>query len=460
MRIFLSLYLVVIFGGGNSAHASMNSIFSVDNRNQQVLKVEAALASAQAEHGIIPIEAAEEINRKADIKYAASDDIAAEYKIVQHRMVALLNVWGRSLEGDAGQYVHYGATTVDIYDTVLVLQLLEASELLLERMAALEAVMLDLAERHKGTVMMGRTLGQHALPITFGKKVSVWLGENRRHMTRLERVRDDLRRSAILKGAVGSYLGLGNKAIEVEADFAKALGLSDPYISDWHGTRDVFADYAGVLSLAAKSNGRIGTELFLLQMTDINETVEYRAPSAVGSSTMPHKNNPRRTEALIHYSRTIPSLSEVVLSDVQNYFERDNTSRPNRVLAEISTEADAMYRNITPLLRELKVNKQVMLENLNKTRGLMLSQRLAFALAEKIGKTDANTKLHEVAKVAHENGMTLRESFLASDLKDLIGEKTLDELMEPTTYIGLAEQQTELIIESIRKQRLEEGREV
>jgi adenylosuccinate lyase len=398
-----------------------------------------------------------EIVSKADIQFAPADDIAEEYKVVQHRMVALLNVWGRALGGDAAQYLHFGATTVDIYDTVLVLQLLGASELIINKMLAFESALLILAEAHKDTVMMGRTLGQHALPITFGKKVSVWLGENRRHIERMRRVQSDLKRSAILKGAVGSYLGLGEQAIEVEAAFASALGMSSPYISDWHGTRDVFADYARVLGMAAKSNGRIGQELFLLQTTDINETVEYRPATVVGSSTMPHKNNPRKTEALIQYSRSIPRLAEVVQDDIQNHFERDNTSRPNRVLASISLEADAMYRTVTRLIAELKVNKTVMRQNVDKTRGLMLSQRLAFALAEKIGKTEANHRLHDVAKQALENELTLREAFRQSDLSDLLDDKTLDELLEPTTYIGLASQQTELVISEIRQLRSEEG---
>ncbi len=450
------LIFVLVFSNAVLADA-MDSIFSVDHRNQQVLKVEAAMASAQANYGIIPEHAAREINLKADIRFAPADEIAAEYKLVRHRMVALLNVWGRAFEGDAAQYVHYGATTVDIYHSVLVLQLLDASKLLLNQMYQFEAALLVLAEQHKGTVMMGRTLGQHALPITFGKKISVWLGENRRHIERLKRVQGDLKRSAILKGAVGSYLGLGDKAIEVEAAYAQALGLEKPYVSDWHGTRDVFADYASVLALVAKSNGRIGQELFLLQITDINETVEIRRATAVGSSTMPHKNNPSKSEALIHYGRTIPRLAEVALDDVQNFFERDNTSRPNRILAEISIEAEAMYRSVTSLVSNLRVNEAVMAQNLSKTRGLMLSQRLAFALGDKIGKSEANKALQEIAKTAHEDGLTLGQAFRNSKLSSLIDDDELNELMEPTTYVGLAVKQTELVIQEIRQLRKQEG---
>jgi len=339
-------------------------IFEPDYKNQLVLEVEAALATAQAEFNIIPATAAKEITAKANTQYATLEDIAAENDIVQHRMVALLNVWGRSLDGDAAQYLHFGATTVDIYDTVKVLQLRLVCERLLERL----------------------------------------------------------------------------------------------YVADWHGVRDVFAEYAQVLALISKSWGRIGTELFLLQTTDIAETVEARSSTAVGSSTMPHKNNPSKSEALIHYSRTIPRLAEVVLDDVENYFERDNTSRPNRVLDEISIEADGMLRTANGLLKSLRINSDVMLVNLQKTKGLIMSQRVAFALADQIGKKTANDKMHEVAKQALQQNLSLREAFEASELASLLSSEDLDQLLDVTTYTGLASQQTSAVIEEIKNLRKAEGR--
>ncbi|MCB1645192.1 MAG: hypothetical protein KDI36_07050, partial [Pseudomonadales bacterium] len=306
---YLLLILLPVLVLPSVCRAAMADIFSVDQRNQKVLEIEAALAEAQAAVSIIPAEAAAEIRAKASIEFAKAEDIAREYAVVEHRMVALLNVWGRSMAGGAEQYVHFGATTVDIYDTLLVLQLLDAAEILQADLLAFEDALLIQAERHAGTVMIGRTLGQHALPITFGKKLAVWLGENRRHLQRLQQVRARLRQSAILKGAVGSYLGLGDDAMKVEQLFAEKLGLDRPYIADWHSSRDVFAEYAQLLALISQSMSRLGTELFLLQMTDIGETVEYRPETVVGSSTMPHKNNPGKSESLIQYGRSIPALA-------------------------------------------------------------------------------------------------------------------------------------------------------
>ena len=285
---------------------------------------------------MIPQSAADAITAAARPEAVPADALAAEYAIVRHRMVAFLNVFSRSLDADAANYLHYGATTVDIYDTAAMLQVRQSILLLIEDLRAIELQLIDLAETHRDTPMIGRTLGQHALPITFGKKVAGWIGENRRHIDRMTDLLDRVERSAIMKGAVGSYVGLGDRAQAVERRFGEELGLSEPYADDWHASRDVFAEYAVNLGLLARFYGRVGQEVFLLQMTDIAEVIEQRSSTAVGSSTMPHKNNPSLSEALIHYSRTIPALSDIVADDMINFFERDNTSRPNDAIGELS----------------------------------------------------------------------------------------------------------------------------
>lgn len=430
----------------------MEAVFSAQTKTQKVLDVESALARSQARLGIIPDWAAAEITDKANIKYVSEESLAKEYAVVRHRMVALLNVWQRSLENNAHEYIHFGATTVDVYDTALVLQLIDASTVLISELKSLEAQMTTLAVEHKDTVMIGRTLGQHALPITFGKKVATWLGENQRNIERLENVQAKLKRSAILKGAVGSYLGLGDEAIKLELYFAQELGMDKPYADDWHGSRDVFAEYAMTLAILSKSLGRIGNELFSLQMTDIGETEEVRSSSAVGSSTMPHKKNPSQSEALIFYSRKIPRMAEVVLDDMVNVFERDNTSRTNRELADISLEAEKMVLAAQRLIKRLKVKPEVMAQNLNKTHGLIMAQRVAFYLAEKIGKTTANNKLHKLATKALEQQVSLR--YLIENDQELathFDQDTLDRLFDPHTYLGLAEEQVDAVIKSLQE---------
>ena len=452
MRLILILFLM--FCIKLQADKTVSQIFNTDYRNQLFMDVEVALAQAQASLGIIPKWAADSIESKADIEYMSQKDINAEYELVRHTLVARLNVWKRSIDKEAAEYLHFGATTVDIWDTVLVLQLNDTLDLLVADLLDVETSLLKLTKDNLETYMTGRTLGQHALPITFGKKVSTWLAENRRNIERLRHVQSKINKSGILKGAVGSYLGLGEQAIQTEALMMKNLGLNEPAKDDWHGIRDVFAEYALTLAIISKSFGRIGHELTLLQMTELGETEEDLGSKAVGSSTMPQKKNPRGPGKLIEYSRLIPRISEVVLDDMVNSFERDGAKSDSELkLVSISTQE--MINVAKPLLKTLRVNKLRMRENLNLTNGLILSQRLTFYLADVIGKDTANDLMHDVAKFALNNNLSLKEAALQNEIiSQNITEKELDKILDPETYVGLAIQQAQMIIEEIHAKRL------
>ena len=452
MRLILILFLT--FCIKLQADKTVSQIFNTDYRNQLFMDVEVALAQAQASLGIIPKWAADSIESKADIEYMSQKDINAEYELVRHTLVARLNVWKRSIDKEAAEYLHFGATTVDIWDTVLVLQLNDTLDLLVADLLDVETSLLKLTKDNLETYMTGRTLGQHALPITFGKKVSTWLAENRRNIERLRHVQSKINKSGILKGAVGSYLGLGEQAIQTEALMMKNLGLNEPAKDDWHGIRDVFAEYALTLAIISKSFGRIGHELTLLQMTELGETEEDLGSKAVGSSTMPQKKNPRGPGKLIEYSRLIPRISEVVLDDMVNSFERDGAKSDSELkLVSISTQE--MINVAKPLLKTLRVNKLRMRENLNLTNGLILSQRLTFYLADVIGKDTANDLMHDVAKFALNNNLSLKEAALQNEIiTENITEKELDRILDPETYVGLAIKQAQMIIEEIHAKRL------
>ena len=449
--LFVSLFLFLTFI--LNAQNVVVDIFKPDYRNQLFMDVEVALAEAQAELGIIPDWAAKEIKSKADLTNLSSKDIAKEQEAVRHSLVARLNVWKRSIDSDAAEYLHYGATTVDIWDTVLVLQIRDTIDLLIDDLLEIEDYLLTLTEDNLYTYMSGRTLGQHALPITFGKKTSTWLAENRRNIERLESVHLKIKKSGILKGAVGSYLGLGPNAIETEKLMMLNLNLNEPSKDDWHGIRDVFAEYALTLSLISKSFGRIGNELTLLQMTELGETEEFLGNRSIGSSTMPQKKNPRGPGELIEYSRIIPRISEIVLDDMINSFERD-AEKSDDELRLISISTEAMLEKAKPLLRDLKVNKEKMRENLDITNGLILSQRLTFFLADKIGKDTANDLMHDIAKYALDNDLSLKEAAMMNQkVSKNITETQIDEILNPETYIGLAVKQAELIIKEIKNKR-------
>ena len=428
-------------------------IFSTNNTNQLVMDIEAALARAQSSQGIIPEWAANEITAKADVKYMPQVEINKENELVRHRLVSRLNVWKKSLDLGAEEYLHFGATTVDIFDTVLVLQVKQSIDILLESLLDIESQLLALTKNHIDTYMVGRTIGQHALPMTFGKKTSTWLAENRRNIERLKTVEIKINQSVILKGAVGTYLGLGEMAIETEELMAKELGLSKPYIADWHGIRDVFAEYALTLALISKSFGRIGDELTLLQMTEIGETLENLGFKAIGSSTMPHKKNPRGPGNLINYSRIIPRYAEIILDDMVNSFERDQP-RSDVSIKDISITSELMINTAKKLFEELEVDKEQMRKNLDMTKGLILSQRVTFFLADKIGKDTADKVMHDVSMKALEDNITLKKAIKDNDkISIYFSELELDRLLNPETYIGLAIEQTKLVIQDIESKR-------
>ena len=442
MKNLLSVILIFSMSVVTDETKDIAYIYSYDNTNQIVMNIEAALARAQASQGIIPEWAAEEITKKAEVRYMPKTEVDAENEFVRHRLVSRLNVWKRSLENGAEEYLHYGATTVDIFDTVLVLQIKASLGILIDDLIEIENLLLKLTKDNIETYMAGRTIGQHALPITFGKKTSTWLAENRRNIERLKAVEEKINRSVILKGAVGTYLGLGPKGIETELLMSQELGLGTPYIADWHGVRDVFAEYALTLALISKSFGRIGDELTLLQMTEIGETLENLGFKAIGSSTMPHKKNPRGPGNLVNFSRIIPRQSEIILDDMVNSFERDQP-RSDETLKDISITAELMTNTAIRLLNELEVNKDVMRKNLNITNGLILSQRVTYFLADIIGKDTAESMIHDIAMKAIAENISLSDAikndkiasqyFTDQDLKNLLDpELSLIHISEPT----------------------------
>ena len=455
MKNLLSVLLIFSMSVVTDETKDIAYIYSYDNTNQIVMNIEAALARAQASQGIIPEWAAEEITKKAEVRYMPKTEVDAENEFVRHRLVSRLNVWKRSLENGAEEYLHYGATTVDIFDTVLVLQIKASLGILINDLIEIENLLLKLTKDNIETYMAGRTIGQHALPITFGKKTSTWLAENRRNIERLKAVEEKINRSVILKGAVGTYLGLGPKGIETELLMSQELGLGTPYIADWHGVRDVFAEYALTLALISKSFGRIGDELTLLQMTEIGETLENLGFKAIGSSTMPHKKNPRGPGNLVNFSRIIPRQSEIILDDMVNSFERDQP-RSDETLKDISITAELMTNTAIRLLNELEVNKDVMRKNLNITNGLILSQRVTYFLADIIGKDTAESMIHDIAMKAIAENISLSDAIKNDKIaSQYFTDQDLKNLLDPETYIGLAIEQVEIIINQIESNKLD-----
>ena len=438
---FVSLIILSFYpGAALAAEPAMEirEIFGDSQSLQWILNIEAALARAEARLGVIPQRAAEEITKKAQVKYISRKALAEETKKVDHPLVALINVWAKEMEGDAGEYIHFGATTMDIYDTMYILQLRASARAMLRDMREIEDAMIDMARKHKSTPMIGRTLGQHALPITFGLKVGAWAAENRRNM---ERLKDWLKRTntGILSGAVGTYAGLGEKGLEIEALTMKELGLAPPDAADWHGSRDKYAEFGNVMASIGMTFQKIGQEIFLLQSTDIGEVEELEI-MAVGSSTMPHKRNPNQSRNLIIQSRKIRRNAEVLLDWMVSIHERDQISSAGE-LKEICLNTDRLLKSAKPLLKNLVVKPDAMLQNLGKTKGLIMAEEMMFVLGKKIGKHTAHEKVRQVTVEAFTKGISFKEALLSHpEIARNLNQEELDSLLDPAKYTGLAAQ--------------------
>lgn len=424
----------------------MESIFGERATVATIMQIEAALARAQAQLGIIPAQAAHEITQKAQVEYAPRDRIDAYIEQVGHPLVATLKAWSEQLSESSAAFLHFGATTPDIRLTMQILQMRAATRHVLAAAHVLEDHMLRLAQAYQTTPMMGRTVGRHALPISFGLKVSTWMLENRRNIARLFAwlERTD---SGVLAGAVGTYAALGEQGFEVEALTMQELGLGPAEAADWKGTRDKHAEWGSLLAIMSKSLARMAQDIFLLQGDDFAELDE--ANQEVGSSTMPHKSNPRKATAIIGLSRQIAHESAVLLDWMVSIYERDQISNDSS-LANLARNMDKLLQAAEGLLATLRVYPQNMERNLQRTGGLIMAERVMFALGPYVGKHKAHGLVHEAAKKVLRQETDFRSALMEQhEVADYLGEQQIEALLDHKTYLGLAPQAVQRAIEYV-----------
>jgi adenylosuccinate lyase len=433
-----------------SAETSIARLFSGDFTQLLRMQVEVALARAQARRGIIPAAAAEEIARTANLDSVTPDAVATEHRRAGHPMVALLDAWAKVAKDGAGEWIHFGATSADIFDTVLVLQMRRAAQLVLAELRRAEAALLGHAEAHRATPMVGRTAGRHALPITFGLKVASWLGENRRNIERLKawRVRSD---TGMLSGAVGSYASLGPDALAVEADVMAALGLGPPWPADWKGNRDIHAEYGQVLALIARSWANVAQDVFIRQGDDFRELEEAKMP--VGSSTMPHKQNPVKSRDILAQARVVVHQADILRDWMVSMFERDQISSLEAV-GPLSVAAGRLVRDAADMAEVLVVRPENMRRNLDRTGGLLMAEQAMFLLSTRIGKHTAHEEVRLAAQAAWANGTTLTDELARRPgLSEHVAALDLAHALDPARYVGLAPEATDRTVAAIRAAR-------
>lgn len=432
----------------------MRAVFADRNLLQKWLDFEAALARSQAAVGLVPQEAAAEITRQAQAKHFDISALKAGIDTTLHPLVPVIRHLAQRCDGDAGRYVHWGATTQDVMDTGLVLQIRDALAIFEPSLQELQNTLARLARDHRASPMAGRTHGQQALPITFGYKVAVWLAELLRHRHRLAQVKKRVLLGQFA-GAVGTLAGLAESdldVLQVQRALMTELGLGVPIIA-WHTSRDSIAELVHLLCMIAALLGRIAKEIIELQKQEIAELEEPFEEGKIGSSTMPQKRNPILCESVLTLARLCREKSATAVDTlIINEHERDWSSLQMEwtFLPEVFIYAHGALEITRRVLAGLRVNTEKMLRNMALTGGLLLSERVMFALSERYGRQRAHDLVYTCAMASYEEGRPFADVLLAhQDVAAILNREQLEALLEPRQYTGLADRFVDRVLASL-----------
>jgi 3-carboxy-cis,cis-muconate cycloisomerase len=419
--------------------AAMRAAFADAARLQRMLDVEAALARAQAKLGLIPAEAAAEIAAKADLGRFDPAAIRAGTELAGYPIIPLVKALGEACAGDAGRYVHWGATTQDIVDTALMLQIRDALALIAADLDGIAAALADLARRHRDTPMAGRTHLQQALPITFGFKCAVWLAAIQRQQTRLARLREEVP-VVQFGGAVGTLAALGADGIAVMEALAAELDLPAPKIA-WHVGRDGLAEAAAFLGVLTGALGKIATDVMLLMQTEVDEVREPYRKGRGGSSTMPQKRNPIACELILAATGNVRQLVPVMLDAMLADHERATGPWHAEWVAlpqAFALTAGALH-HARAMLEGLEVDPARMRRNLDLTRGLISAEAVMMALAPFVGRQEAHHLVADACRKALAHDGHLLDALRAEPAVTAhLSPERLQALLDPQSYTGLA----------------------
>ena len=408
---------------------AMKRVWSDENKAELWLKVELAVCEAWTQEGVIPQEDMERL-RGAKYDHARMMEIQA---VVRHETNAFLSSVTEGL-GPEGRWLHLGLTSSDKLDTALGLQFGQAGELLLEDMDEAIEALESQAVKHKDTIMMGRTHGVHAEPVTFGLKAALWWDEMRRQRGRLVAALDDVRVGKI-SGAVGTHATVPPS---VEDRVCQELGLKVAAISNQIIQRDRHAHFISTLALIAASLEKIATEIRSLQRTEIHELEEPFDEGQKGSSSMPHKRNPELSERVCGLARLIRGHSVTALENVALWGERDisHSSAERIILPDACLALDYILSIFTRVMRDLRVYPQRMWENIESSRGLIFSQRVLLELVDKgMAREDAYAIVQRNAAVGWDQGEDFRQLIKSDEeTATYLSEKELDELFDYGYY--------------------------
>ncbi|MGE4275494.1 MAG: adenylosuccinate lyase [Candidatus Methanomethylophilaceae archaeon] len=417
----------------------MKSVFDEKSRLLYQMQVESALARAHASLGNIPQEAADTITAISDLEHVSISRVKEIEKDTKHDLMALVKTMTEA-SGDAGRFVHLGATSNDIVDTATALQIKAALEIVQTDVDVLIVTLAKLAKRERDTLEVGRTHAQFAIPITFGFKVAGYLAEMLRHRERLQQVKH---RATVGKmaGAVGTGAALGAHFFQIQERVMADLGLGfEPAATQVVG-RDRYTELICLLANIATSLDRYGTEIRNLQRSELSEAMEaFDVSKQVGSSTMAQKRNPITSENVCGLARivrgfVIPTFESQVL-----WHERDlsNSSAERFILPHVFVLLDDMLHKMTDVFQHLSVDSNRMLQNIEKAKGMIMAEPVMMALAGKgIGRQEAHELVREASMVAARDGVHLRDVLMENAaVREHLTEQEIWDAMDPAGYVG------------------------
>jgi 3-carboxy-cis,cis-muconate cycloisomerase len=419
--------------------AEMRDIFSDEALVGRYLEAEVALARAQARVGVIPKEAAvaiEAASRAIRIDY---DKLRHETEIVGYPILPLVHQLSAAA-GEAGRFVHWGATTQDIMDTGNVLQIRSALAIVERDLREVRKILAEMARKYRDTPMAGRTHLQQALPVTFGYKAAVWLSSIDRHIERVEQARPRVLVGEF-SGAAGTLASIGEGGLKMQELFCEELGLNQPSIT-WHVARDGIAEAVTLLGLITGTLGKIATDVMMMSATEFGELSEPFVPGRGASSTMPQKRNPISSELMLAAAKAVRQHVATMLDGMIHDFERATgpwqlewVSLPESFLLTASSLANAKF-----MLAGLVVHEQRMRENLDLTHGLIVAEAVMMAAAPKLGRQHAHDVVYEACRKAIEGNEDLADILAGvPEIVDALG--SIDAIRhhcDPANYLGLS----------------------
>jgi len=419
---------------------AMRAVFSDQQMVQRYLDVEVALAKAEAHVGVIPQDAADTIARESRLDRIDFDHMREETDIVGYPILPLVHQMV-AMCGDAGRYVHWGATTQDIMDTAVSLQVRDALDAVAGDVRQLRAILAGLAQRYRDTPMAGRTHLQQALPITFGYKVAIWLAMFDRHQQRIDELRP---RVAVVQfaGAAGTLASLGDGGLEVQRALAQELQLGVP-ATTWHVARDGFAEAVNLLALVTGSLGKIALDIMLMASTEFGEVYEPFVKGRGASSTMPQKRNPISSELMLAASKAVRQNAGLMVDAMVQDFERATGPWHAEWIAipqSFILTAGALHQ-AKFALGGLIVDEARMSQNLAMSKGLIVAEAVMMGLAPAIGRQQAHDLVYDACRTVNEQGGTLAEALAAMPaIMAHVERSTIDRLTDPVNYLGLSSQ--------------------